>query len=84
AIPGASPQQLKKIGAQVIAAVEEGLKAPAPDRPRQQQGRGGPPWKKANQDPAQEARYEALRAWRKERALVRKVEVQVIAPNAVL
>jgi ribonuclease D len=31
-----------------------------------------------------EARYEALRAWRKGRAEARKVEVQVIAPNAVL
>ena len=29
-------------------------------------------------------RYERLRAWRKVRAEARKVEVQVIAPNAVL
>ena len=31
-----------------------------------------------------EERYEKLRAWRKGRAEARKVEVQVIAPNAVL
>ena len=31
-----------------------------------------------------EDRYEKLRAWRKARAEGRKVEVQVIAPNAVL
>src|SRR5207253_1566954 len=31
-----------------------------------------------------EERYEKLRRWRKERADARKVEVQVIAPNAVL
>jgi ribonuclease D len=31
-----------------------------------------------------EERYERLRAWRKGRAQARKVEVQVIAPNAVL
>ena len=31
-----------------------------------------------------EERYEKLRAWRKVRADARKVEVQVIAPNAVL
>jgi ribonuclease D len=31
-----------------------------------------------------EERYEKLRAWRKARAEARKVEVQVIAPNAVL
>jgi ribonuclease D len=31
-----------------------------------------------------EERYERLRAWRRARAEARKVEVQVIAPNAVL
>jgi len=35
-------------------------------------------------DPEVEERYEKLRKWRKERAEARKVEVQVIAPNAVL
>src|SRR5436305_1957680 len=34
--------------------------------------------------PEVEDRYERLRAWRRARAEARKVEVQVIAPNAVL
>jgi ribonuclease D len=55
-----------------------------PPKPGAQPQRG-PPWKRnAGQDPVLEARYEALRAWRKGRAELRKVEVQVIAPNAVL
>ena len=35
-------------------------------------------------DPQVDERYEKLRAWRKARAEARQVEVQVIAPNAVL
>jgi ribonuclease D len=83
-IPGTSPQQLRKLSSAVLAAVAEGLAGPIPARPGAQPQRG-PPWKRnAGQDPVLEARYEALRAWRKGRAELRKVEVQVIAPNAVL
>ena len=83
-IPGTSAQQLRKLSAAVLAAVAEGLAGPLPARPGAQPQRG-PPWKRnAGQDPVLEARYEALRAWRKGRAEARKVEVQVIAPNAVL
>ena len=55
----------------------------AASRPRQRRGL----WRRRgaqSQDPAVEERYEKLRAWRKQRAEARKVEVQVIAPNAVL
>ena len=84
AIPGASAQQLRKLAPQLLAAVAEGLAAPPPAKP-DAQPRRGPPWKRnGGQDPVLEARYEALRAWRKQRAEARKVEVQVIAPNAVL
>ena len=84
AIPGASAQQLRKLAPQLLAAVADGLASPPPGKPAAQPRRG-PPWKRnGGQDPVLEARYEALRAWRKQRADARKVEVQVIAPNAVL
>jgi ribonuclease D len=85
-IPGASPGAVKRIGAQVLEAVKAGsLGAPLP-KPRpgaapngrwRKGGPGAPP-------PEVEERFERLRAWRKARAEARKVEVQVIAPNAVL
>jgi len=83
-IPGASPQQIRKIAAQVLAAVEAGQSGappvrPKPAGPRRPFGRGS-----SGQSPEVEDRYEKLRAWRKARAEARKVEVQVIAPNAVL
>ncbi len=85
-IPGASSSQVKRLAPELLAAVEAGLNAPPPARPQAGAGKGGPPWRRGapSQDPAVEARYEQLRAWRKTRADARKVEVQVIAPNAVL
>jgi ribonuclease D len=89
-VPGTSPQALKKVGAQVLEAVRRGLEAEPLAKPRPRPGgggnaaqrfrRGGP----AAPPPEVEERYERLRAWRKGRAQARKVEVQVIAPNAVL
>jgi len=83
-IPGASPQQIRKIAPQVLEAVNAGQKGappvrPTPRGPRRSFGRGG-----SGQPPEVEDRFEKLRAWRKARAEARKVEVQVIAPNAVL
>jgi len=85
-IPGASPAQVKRLAADLIAAVEAGLNAKPPARPQPGARKGGPPWGRGatSADPAVEERYERLRAWRKARADARKVEVQVIAPNAVL
>ena len=51
--------------------------AGAPNGRWRKGGPGAPP-------PEVEERFERLRAWRKARAEARKVEVQVIAPNAVL
>ena len=84
-IPGASPAAVKRIAAQVVEAVQRGLAAEPVAKPRPSQqgnrwrkgGPGAPP-------PEVEERFERLRAWRKKRAEARKVEVQVIAPNAVL
>jgi ribonuclease D len=82
-IPGASAQQIRKFAPEILEAVRAGHSgAPAP-RPRG----AGPPWRRGPQGPPPpevEERYEKLRAWRKARAEARKVEVQVIAPNAVL
>jgi len=83
-IPGASPQQIRKIAPQILEAVAAGQSGAPPVRPkpkgqRKPFGRGA-----AAQPPEVEDRYEKLRAWRKSRAAARKVEVQVIAPNAVL
>jgi ribonuclease D len=82
-IPGASAQQIRKVAPEILEAVRAGQSgAPAP-RPRG----GGPPWRRgapAPPPPEVEERYEKLRVWRKARAEARKVEVQVIAPNAVL
>jgi ribonuclease D len=83
-IPGASPQQIRKIAPQVLEAVQAGQSGappvrPKPKDPRRSFGRGS-----MGQSPEVEDRYEKLRAWRKGRAEARKVEVQVIAPNAVL
>ena len=85
-VPGTSAQVLKKIGAQVLEAVVRGLEAEPLARPRpavvsgQRFRRGSP----GAPPPEVEERYQRLRAWRKGRAEARKVEVQVIAPNAVL
>src|SRR5438132_833498 len=84
-VPGTSPQALRKIGPSVLEAVRKGLEAQPLARPRpsgdgQRWRRGGP----GAPPPEVQERYERLRAWRKGRAEARKVEVQVIAPNAVL
>src|SRR4051812_9910676 len=83
-VPGTSPQALRKVAAQVLEAVRKGLESEPLAKPRPSGNarfrRGGP----GAPAPEVEERYERLRAWRKPRAEARKVEVQVIAPNAVL
>jgi ribonuclease D len=82
-IPGASPQQVRKMAPDVLEAVRAGHAHPVPPQPRNAapHGKRGRPLPPA---PEVEERFEKLRAWRKARAQARKVEVQVIAPNAVL
>jgi len=85
-VPGTSPMTLKKVGAQLLEAVRKGIDAEPPERPRPG-GSNGQRWRRGAPgapSPEIEERYERLRAWRRSRAEVRKVEVQVIAPNAVL
>src|ERR1700682_3630245 len=85
-VPGASPQALHKVSELVLESVRKGLASEPIARPRPGDGapgkfrRGSP----AAPPPEVEDRYQRLRGWRKARAEMRKVEVQVIAPNAVL
>jgi ribonuclease D len=85
-VPGTSPQALRKVSEMVLESVRKGLASEPIARPQPGNGapgkfrRGGP----AAPPPEVEDRYQRLRAWRKARAAMRKVEVQVIAPNAVL
>jgi len=85
-VPGASPQALHKVSELVLESVRKGLASEPIARPRPGNGapgkfrRGSP----AAPPPEVEDRYQRLRGWRKARAEMRKVEVQVIAPNAVL
>jgi ribonuclease D len=84
-IPGASPNSMRKVGALVLEAVARGLSHEPLGKPRP--SAGGQRFRKGSPGappPEVEERYEKLRAWRKKRAASRKVEVQVIAPNAVL
>ncbi len=82
-IPGTSAQAVRKVGAQVVEAVKRGMQSEplARPRPNGHRGRKGAP---AAPPPEVQERYERLRGWRRARAEARKVEVQVIAPNAVL
>lgn len=85
-VPGTSPIALKKMGPQLLEALKKGMEAEPPGRPRPG-GPNGQRWRKGAPgapSPEIEERYERLRAWRRARAEARKVEVQVIAPNAVL
>ena len=70
----------------MLEAVRAGRAAEPLARP-QSQGNGQGRYRKGGPGappPEVEERFERLRAWRKGRAEARKVEVQVIAPNAVL
>jgi ribonuclease D len=80
-IPGAQSSVLRRLAPEILEAVRAGQAGAPPPRPRPERG---PPWRRGAPDPEVEERYEKLRAWRKARAEARKVEVQVIAPNAVL
>jgi ribonuclease D len=85
-VPGTSAGALKKMGNELLAAVKAGAESAPLPRPRPG-GTNGQRWRRGAPgapSPEIEERYELLRSWRKSRAEARKVEVQVIAPNAVL
>ena len=79
-VPGAQSGVLRRLAPQILEAVRAGQSG-APPAPR---GGQSAPWKRGAPDREVEERYQKLRAWRKARADARQVEVQVIAPNAVL
>lgn len=75
-VRGVSRITARKWGREILAAIREGEAAPeAPPRK---------PAPKARMDPEVEARYEALRAWRKRKADEKGVAVQVVATGATL
>ena len=75
AVPGISPVVMGRHGDAILKAVERGLAAePLPYQRRASTG----------VDPLEEERYERLRAWRRQVAEARGVEVEVIAHNVVL
>ena len=72
-IEGMTTSQQQRYGAALLDAVAHGRKEPIPAPPHRTQI-----------DPEVSARYEALRAWRKQMAAQRGVDPDVIVGNAVL
>jgi ribonuclease D len=75
-IKGLSYRMRHHAGNSLLEAIAKGLKASPPSYPRNHR----------NHHPGEEtlARYEALRAWRKDVAKARRVEPDVILPNSTL
>jgi ribonuclease D len=73
-IDGIKPYHVRRYGKHVLRAIEQGMHADLPEFP--------PPPLRHSEEELE--RYEALRAWRKEVAAERKVDVDVIVCNAVL
>lgn len=73
AVPGMTPGQLHRHGPALLAAIQHGLRAPAPPAP-------------IVEVPPDEvlARYDRLHQWRKTRANARGVESDVILPRTTL
>ena len=73
AVPGMTPDQVRRHGQAVLRAIEEGLGAPAQHPPR------------AGREPDEvQDRYDRLSTWRKNRAKARGIESDVILPRTVL
>jgi ribonuclease D len=73
-VEGMKPYQVRRYGKRVLQAVAQGLHAPFPT----------PPPLPPRRSEEEIACYEALRAWRKQVAAEREVDVDVIVSNAVL
>jgi ribonuclease D len=72
------PNQTRRFGAAILAAITRGRGAPVPQPPaRRTNGEGRP-------DPEVTARYDRLRAWRTKRAAARGVDLDVILNNETL
>ena len=72
-VPGMTPEQVRRYGAGVLQAVQQGLDAPAQHAPRVER----------EPDEVQD-RYDRLHTWRKNRAKARGVESDVILPRTAL
>jgi len=72
-VPGLTNNKVRRYGDEILAAVDRGLKAPLPQKPR---NRG--------QDEATRTRYEDLREWRKNAARKRNLESDIILPRDIL
>ncbi len=72
-LPGLTSNKIRRFGVEILAAVERGLKAPLPQKPR---NRG--------LDEITRTRYEDLREWRKNAAKKRKLESDLIMPRDLL
>jgi ribonuclease D len=73
AVPGMTPEQVRRHGQALLQAIQEGLRAPAEHPPRE-----------AREPQEVRDRYDRLRTWRKERARARGVESDVIVPRTTL
>ena len=73
AVPGMSPDTIRRHGQGVLQAIEQGLAAPPQRRPAVER----------ESDEIQE-RYDRLHTWRKEKAKARGVESDVILPRTAL
>jgi ribonuclease D len=73
AIPGMTPRQIQRYGADVLTAVTRGRSGPRPRLPRSENG-----------DQIIQARYETLRRWRKRAAEARQIESDVVLPREML
>ncbi|MFL7791564.1 MAG: ribonuclease D [Anaerolineae bacterium] len=73
-VDGVKPYHARRYGKHVLRAIEQGRHADLPEFP--------PPPLRHSEEELE--RYEALRAWRKEVAAERQVDVDVIVCNAVL
>lgn len=72
-VPGMTPRQIQRYGGDVLAAVARGCSGPRPRRPKTENG-----------DQVIQARYEALRRWRKRAAEARQIESDVVLPREML
>jgi ribonuclease D len=73
-----NPNQARRFGPVILAAIARGREAPAPQPPaRRTNGEGRP-------DPEVAIRYDRLRAWRTKRAAARGVDLDVILNNETL
>lgn len=74
AVKGLSFDRVRRYGDEIIEAVARGRHNPPPE----------PPARRPQPDPEVQMRYDALREWRKERALQRGVESDVIVSREAL